>query len=71
MSQIVRTQDGDVLDLMCFQHYGKEGMTEQVLEANLFLVEYSTHLPQGLEIEMPDVEVSELVEQVDEVRLWD
>ena len=70
MNQFYETQAGDVVDLICFNYYGNVDMTERVLEANNFLSAYSTHLPKGLQIEMPE-QPSKGVKQVDVVRLWD
>ena len=47
-------KQGDVLDAICYQHYGTEhGTTELVLNGNPSLCSYGTHLPHGLVIELP------------------
>lgn len=67
MATIYRTSDADVLDRICYQYYGTEGMTAEVLSANPNLAEYGAILPSGIEITMP-----ELVIRADAVvSLWD
>lgn len=51
----VRTKQGDTVDALCWQQYGRTaGMVEIVLEMNAGLADYGPILPQGLEVEMPD-----------------
>lgn len=66
-----RCKQGDVLDAICYAHYGTEhGTTEMVLNANPGLADYPVHLPMGLVIRLPVVQVaSQPVAQT--VSLWD
>lgn len=64
------TKDGDVLDLICFQHYGFDiGVTETVLEYNVGLSAHGEVLPAGLVIELP--EITAPVAEVEQINLWD
>jgi phage tail protein X len=64
------TKPNDVLDAVCYAHYGVEGNTETVLVANPSIADYGTHLPEGVVIRLPALQVSApLVAQV--VSLWD
>ena len=65
-----RCKQNDVLDSVCYAHYGNEEMTETVLVHNEGLAEYGTHLPLGLLIRLPVVtQTSVRVTQT--VSLWD
>ena len=59
MARIYTTQDGDMLDLICYRAYaGKQsGVVEVVLEANQVndLSSYGAVLPRGLTITLPDL----------------
>lgn len=69
MSQRYRTKEGDVLDRVCWKHYGAQaGAVEAVLEANTNLAEHGEVLPAGLEIVLPDL-VLPKTERL--IRLWD
>ena len=60
----------DILDRICFNRYGSDpSYTERVLEANPFLVDYGTHLPAGLIIEMPEIETTTAI-VTETVQLW-
>lgn len=50
---IYRSKQGDVLDAICFEHYGREGLTEFVLHVNHGLASYGSILPSGVLIELP------------------
>ncbi len=64
------TQPNDVLDAVCYAHYGVEGCTEMVLTANPGIADYGTHLPEGVVIRLPALQVAaSQVAQV--VSLWD
>lgn len=64
------TQADDVLDAICYQHYAvTAGVTEAVLENNPELSHYPLHLPAGLEIKLPDLDLPN--ESVGQVQLWD
>jgi len=68
MAMICRTSDGDLLDTLCYQHYGHlNGTVEAVLAANRLLAAEAQPLRTGLLITFPD-----LPEPMDEqVQLWD
>lgn len=68
MATICRTSDGDLLDTLCYQHYGHlNGTVEAVLAANRLLADESQPLRTGLLITFPD-----LPEPVrEQVQLWD
>ena len=69
MSQRYRTKEGDVLDRVCWKHYGAHaGAVEAVLEANTNLAEHGEVLPAGLEIVLPDLVLPETEKLI---RLWD
>ncbi|MGV6840163.1 MAG: tail protein X [Planktomarina sp.] len=48
-----RTKDGDMVDAICFDHYGDEAMMSAVYQANPGLAKYGPVLPRGLHIELP------------------
>ena len=65
-----RTKDGDMLDWICWRHYGQQaGAVEAVLKANPGLSEAGPLLPAGLVIELP--ELPQPNQSIDTVRLWD
>jgi len=68
MAMICRTSDGDLLDTLCYQHYGHlNGTLEAVLAANRLLADEPQPLRTGLLIIFPDIP-----EPVGEqVQLWD
>lgn len=59
----------DVLDLICFEYYGNESIVATVLSHNPSLADQGTHLPQGLVIELPNVQMADPVEP--QIKLWD
>lgn len=64
------TQSDDVLDAICYQYYGhSEGVTEAVLENNPQLAVMPMHLPAGVIIKLPDLDLPS--ETVSQVQLWD
>lgn len=68
MAMICRTSDGDLLDTLCYQHYGHlNGSVEVVLAANRLLADEPQPLRTGLLITFPDIEQS----VVEQVQLWD
>lgn len=53
-SAIYVTSDGDILDHICWRHYGQEWETpEAVLSANRGLADYGTTLPAGISVTLP------------------
>ena len=69
MSTKYMTIDGDMLDELCFKHYGREGAVTAVLEANPGLAEKGSVFEAGVVIEFPDLD--ETAEQTATVKLWD
>jgi len=64
-----RTKDGDMLDAICFRHYGTSTRTtELVLDANPGLADLGARLASGVEIYLPDMKPEPAVAPV---RLWD
>lgn len=63
-----QTKDGDVLDLICLNHYGSvDAALNAVLVANPGLSSNEPVLPAGILILLPDLGVS----TVASIRLWD
>lgn len=64
------TQAGDVLDAICFDHYGAgDGVAEAILNSNPQLANYAIHLPAGVVITLPDLDMP--TESASQVQLWD
>lgn len=64
------TQEGDVLDALCYAEYGTEhGTTEAVLAANPHLAIQPAVLPAGVVIYFPPIAKPSPVVQT--VQLWD
>lgn len=60
-----QTRSGDMIDQLCFKHYGAvKGYINRIYEANPMLAQYPVKLPAGITIVMPEVEIN------DEVNLW-
>ncbi|NWC97354.1 tail protein X [Pseudomonas sp. P7779] len=70
MPVAVRANQNDTVDALCWRHYGRTaGVTEAVLEANPGLADHGPILPQGLVVNMPEVQASAPQRQM--VNLWD
>ncbi len=51
------TKEGEMLDLICWKHYGfTDGVVELVLAENLGLAEYGSFLAAGLKIKLPVIQ---------------
>ena len=61
------TKDGDVLDKICWAHYGTLACLEKLLEYNYKVAEYGAVLPRGLEIKLPAFELT----TEKRIQLWD
>lgn len=62
------TKERDVLDSICFEHYGYAPKAmEAVLKVNPWLAEYTGFLPAGLTIVLPDLEKTP---PKDVIRIW-
>jgi len=63
------TRDLDMIDDICWQHYGyTKGAVEAVLKANRTLADQPPVLPSGIEITLPDIGPEPTPQPV---RLWD
>lgn len=63
-----RTKRGDMLDAICHDYYkGRPGTTEEVLNANPGLSKLGPVLPEGMVIELPDLQPAE---DTSKVVLW-
>lgn len=63
-----RTKTGDMLDAICHTYYkGRPQSTEAVLDANLGLAKLGAVLPEGIIIELPELEPV----QQSRISLWD
>lgn len=70
MAATYRTQDGDMLDDLCWRHYGRQsGAVEVVLEANRGLAELGPIYTTGTLIALPDL--APPAASAGPVRLWD
>lgn len=67
MSKRVITCDGDVLDDLIWQHYGRTDVLAAVLEANPDLAQLPPVLTAGRVIELPDLP---LPTETAVIRLW-
>ena len=65
----VRTVEGDVLDELCWRHYGHEGAVPAVLDANPGLAALGPVLPPGRIVALPDL--PEPARRTTSVRLWE
>ncbi|NKC15884.1 MAG: phage tail protein [Gammaproteobacteria bacterium] len=66
---IYRTHDGDMVDAICWRHYGRQsGAVEIVLEANPGLADAGVTLPAGVLIQLPTLPEPRAAQTV---RLWD
>ncbi|MEM9734176.1 MAG: tail protein X [Pseudomonadota bacterium] len=53
---VYTTIEGDVLDQICYRHYGRHRLTvEAVLDVNRHLAAQPLKLPAGLQITLPDL----------------
>lgn len=56
MATIIKTYDGDILDSLCYAHYGvRPGIIEAVLSANPGLSNITQPYPGGITIQLPDL----------------
>jgi phage tail protein X len=64
-----RTSSGDILDDLCWRHYGRQaGAVEAVLDANPGLADLGPVYPAGVLIDLPDLAVPAAPGPV---RLWE
>ena len=67
MPKRVTTHDGDVLDALLWQHYGRSDVIPAVLAANPQLAQLHPVLEAGLVVELPDLP---LPVEAPVIRLW-
>ena len=65
-----RSQAGDVLDHICWRHYGREAPVAAVLAANPGLAAHGPVLPAGIVIALPPLPAPALPHR-ERVRLFD
>ena len=64
-----RTKDGDTVDHICWQHYGRQsGAVEEVLKANPGIADLGPVFSAGVLLTLPDLTEPE---QEQGVSLWD
>ena len=69
MATRYRTRDGDMLDDICWRHYGRQSeAVEAVLDANPGLADLGPVYATGTVITLPDLPAAEAPAPV---RLWD
>jgi phage tail protein X len=69
MSRKVTTRQGDALDQIALEFYGRtNGATETLLDANPHLADLPPLLPAGVIIVLPDLPATPVKPRV---RLWD
>ena len=62
------TSEDEILDEICFRHYGTMDVVETVLKSNPDTANYKRTLPANLIINFPDIDTTKKVEQIN---LWD
>lgn len=68
MSIIYTTKDGDILDQICQNYYGKTSkIVERVIEANPHIVELEPVFEAGIKITLPDITEEK---ESETVKLW-
>lgn len=68
------TRDGDMLDVICLQYYGRaNGAVEVVLDRNPALAALGPVYVVGVQIELPDLppNIKNTIETHKTIRLWD
>jgi phage tail protein X len=63
---VYTTKEGDVLDWICWKHYGTTAVLEQVLAANPTLTDEK--LPTGVVVKLPYI--ASIPNKRKEIRLW-
>ena len=54
MESVVVSREGDTVDEIAWRHYGADGLTDAVYDANRGLASHGPILPAGVEIRLPD-----------------
>jgi phage tail protein X len=60
------TKEGDVLDWICWKHYGTTAVLEQILAANPTLTDEK--LPAGVTVKLPYI--TSIKSKKQEIKLW-
>lgn len=68
MATTYRTREGDMIDSICWRHYGRESAVTEVLKANPGLADRGAVLPSGIQITLPDLTTPVAKESAS---LWD
>ncbi|MDN3611358.1 tail protein X [Vibrio ostreicida] len=68
MVTIYRTREGDMVDEICWRHYGRESAVVAVLKANPGLADCGPLLPSGIALHLPHLPTSVVREPAS---LWD
>lgn len=68
MSETYITRQNDMLDAICYQHYGRVDVLPQILDANHRLCEQREKLPAGISIILPKINQPDTQKQV--INLW-
>ena len=63
-----RTGIGEVLDRICFDHYGRSSAVVDVLKANPGLTDHPAVLPEGVIVTLPDLPPEEATDE--QMILW-
>jgi phage tail protein X len=63
---VYTTKENDILDWICFKHYGTTAVFEQVLAANPNLT--NEKLPAGVVVKLPHI--ASIKNRKQEIRLW-
>jgi phage tail protein X len=64
-----RSKQNDVVDWICWKHYGFTSYAvEEVLKTNPNVSEYDDFLPEGLLVNLPEMDKAKSLKQI---KLWD
>lgn len=66
---IVRAQQGDTVDSLCWRHLGSSAAVEAALEANPGLAALGPVLPMGTAVALPDAAPLRTNDNI--INLWD
>lgn len=70
MATVVRSTQGDIVDHLAWQHYGRvdDSLLRAVFNANPGLADQGPKLPEGVSILLPDINSTGFRKTV---RIWD
>ncbi len=70
MATVLRTQQNDTVDALCWRHFGRTaGIVEAVLDANPGLAALGPVLKAGVLVNLPEIQTSAPERQM--VNLWE